>query len=407
MAKFQSAATLEKHRKSRSNAEDSSTNNINAKQPMAELWFGLHPSGPCNVILDGNSIRLDSLIQKSPEMVGSIEIYRNYNKTLPYLFKILSIAQPASLQAHPDKRLAQELHDRDPKNYPDSNHKPEMVIAITDLEVLCDFRPAAEMVPVLKHIGPLRRVLGEENCDQYLKAFKENDRAATKTKLAACFKALMTSNKEIVRKETRAILENQADKDHSGAKLINLIARLDKLHPGDPGVLSPYFLNYLVLSPGHAVYLEPNKLHTYISGECVECMACSDNVVRAGLTPKFRDVETLLKMLNYEQVKDSKDILLRGKKHDNDVSVISFAPTSEFTVDRIVVDGKTHSDYTLAPKSSGSFIIVLDGIALAKDFYNVSSNHKLQLGSAGFIPPKTKLELSNIQGNLTVYRAYC
>ena len=28
-------------------------------------------------------------------------------------------------------------------------------------------------------------------------------------------------------------------------------------------------------------------------------MACSDNVVRAGLTPKFKDVDTLLDMLNY------------------------------------------------------------------------------------------------------------
>lgn len=28
-------------------------------------------------------------------------------------------------------------------------------------------------------------------------------------------------------------------------------------------------------------------------------MACSDNVVRAGLTPKYKDVETLCSMLNY------------------------------------------------------------------------------------------------------------
>ena len=33
--------------------------------------------------------------------------------------------------------------------------------------------------------------------------------------------------------------------------------------------------------------------------DCMECMACSDNVVRAGLTPKFRDVHTLCEMLDY------------------------------------------------------------------------------------------------------------
>lgn len=34
--------------------------------------------------------------------------------------------------------------------------------------------------------------------------------------------------------------------------------------------------------------------------DCIECMACSDNVVRAGLTPKYKDVETLCEMLNYK-----------------------------------------------------------------------------------------------------------
>lgn len=34
--------------------------------------------------------------------------------------------------------------------------------------------------------------------------------------------------------------------------------------------------------------------------DCVECMACSDNVVRAGLTPKLKDVPTLVEMLTYK-----------------------------------------------------------------------------------------------------------
>lgn len=405
VAKFKSSAILKKHHKSSCNEEEKSIDD--GKQFMAELWFGLHPSGPCNVVLDGNLIRLDSFIQKNPEMVGSIDVYHNCSKTLPYLFKILSIAQPASLQAHPDKKLAQVLHQRDPKNYPDANHKPEMVIAITDLEVVCDFRPVAELVAFFKNVKPLRKVIGEENCDLYIKASKESDSTAIKTRLASCFKALMTSDKEMVRRETRSLIETEVYHEHTGSRLMNLIGRLDKLYPGDPGVMAPFFLNYLVLEPGQAVYLEPNKLHTYVSGECIECMACSDNVVRAALTPKFRDVDTLVKMLNYEQVKESKDILLRGRKHDNDHRVISFAPTSEFIVDKITIDSKIHSDYALSPKSSGSFIVVINGTALAKDFFDVSSSHKLQLGSAGFIPPKTKLELYSIQGTLTIYRAYC
>lgn len=405
VAKFKSAAALKKYHQDSGQSNGHSGSSKDDKQPMAEIWFGLHPSGPCNVVIGGSFVQMNSFIQKHPEMVGSIDVYHKCNKTLPYLFKILSIAQPASLQAHPDKKLAQALHQKDPKNYPDSNHKPELVIAITDLEVVCDFRPIAELVLFLKNLKPLRRIVGDEHCDHYIDATKGSDSATIKTRLAACFKTLMTSNKDLVKKETQNLLGQEAGSIDS--KLLNLIRRLDKLYPGDPGVLAPFFLNYLVLTPGQAVYLEPNKLHTYVSGECVECMACSDNVVRAGLTPKFRDVDTLIKMLNYEQVKESKDILLPGRRHDNDTSVISFSPTSEFIVDRIVLDSKAHSDYSLPAKSSGSFIIVLDGTALAKDFFDASSNHKLQIGSAGFIPPKTKLELYNIQGTLTIYRAYC
>lgn len=47
------------------------------------------------------------------------------------------------------------------------------------------------------------------------------------------------------------------------------------------------------------MFLRANLPHAYLSGDCVECMACSDNVVRAGLTPKFMDVPTLCSMLDY------------------------------------------------------------------------------------------------------------
>jgi mannose-6-phosphate isomerase len=81
--------------------------------------------------------------------------------------------------------------------------------------------------------------------------------------------------------------------------LEHVILRLHKDYPADRGVLCPLLLNYIILQPGEAFFMGPNEPHAYISGDCVECMALSDNVVRAGLTPKFRDVNTLLRMLQY------------------------------------------------------------------------------------------------------------
>ena len=70
-----------------------------------------------------------------------------------------------------------------------------------------------------------------------------------------------------------------------------MVLSLEKQYPGDVGVLAAYFMNYVKLSPGEALYVGANEPHAYLSGECIECMATSDNVVRAGLTPKYRDVQ--------------------------------------------------------------------------------------------------------------------
>lgn len=87
------------------------------------------------------------------------------------------------------------------------------------------------------------------------------------------------------------------DKEH-------LVLRLEKQYPTDVGVIATFFLNHVKLAPGEALFLGANEPHAYIFGECIECMATSDNVVRAGLTPKHRDVQTLCSMLTYKQVND-------------------------------------------------------------------------------------------------------
>uniref|UniRef100_A0A453HXT6 Uncharacterized protein n=1 Tax=Aegilops tauschii subsp. strangulata TaxID=200361 RepID=A0A453HXT6_AEGTS len=81
-----------------------------------------------------------------------------------------------------------------------------------------------------------------------------------------------------------------------------LVLSLEQQYPGDVGVLSAFFFNYVKLRPGEALYIGANEPHAYLSGECVECMATSDNVIRAGLTPKYKDVQTLCSMLTYKQV---------------------------------------------------------------------------------------------------------
>lgn len=342
-------------------------------------------------------------------MVGSIDYYERFDHNIPFLFKVLSVGQPLSLQAHPDKKLARQLHLKDPANYPDSNHKPELAIALTEFKVLCDFRPILEIEHFMKILPPFERIVGEKNHHKLSKALVNHSHEDARLALADSFKALMKSDKETISLETKAFLldpqlSSLVDKD-----LLKMMAELAKLYPGDPGVFTPLFLNYLKLSPGQAIYLRANKLHAYLKGECIECMACSDNVVRAALTTKHRDVETLLSMLNYEPVKHANDLLFAGTTHGLDSRIVSFSPTEEFKVDRIQLNQENNptGEYILRPLSSGSFVIVMSGKALVRDFLDTSIEHTLCPGSATFVPPKISPILYNIQGSMTIYRSYC
>lgn len=78
-----------------------------------------------------------------------------------------------------------------------------------------------------------------------------------------------------------------------------LMGRLNTDFPGDIGVMCPLLLNCVRLAPGHSFFCGPSEPHAYISGDCIECMAPSDNVIRSGLTPKFKDVDVLCDMLTY------------------------------------------------------------------------------------------------------------
>jgi len=66
-------------------------------------------------------------------------------------------------------------------------------------------------------------------------------------------------------------------------------------------------------------------------------MACSDNVVRAGLTPKFKDVSTLCDILDY-RCRPASDNIFPSELHPKDSFITLYnPPVPEFAVARISV----------------------------------------------------------------------
>src|ERR1700761_9442756 len=128
--------------------------------------MGTHPSNPSKDLTTGRTL-LD-LVQDNQALMSQA-ISKRYQQKLPFLFKVLSINKALSIQAHPNKKLAEQLHARDSKNYPDDNHKPEMTIAITPFDGLCGFRPLAEITHFLQTVPSLKQLVGEEEVSKFEK----------------------------------------------------------------------------------------------------------------------------------------------------------------------------------------------------------------------------------------------
>ncbi|KAF2838320.1 mannose-6-phosphate isomeras-like protein [Patellaria atrata CBS 101060] len=286
---------------------------VQEEKPYAELWMGTHPSNPSKDVETKRTL-LD-LVQTNKALMTQ-EIAEKYGEKLPFLFKVLSIGKALSIQAHPNKKLAEQLHAKDPKNYPDDNHKPEMTIAITPFDGLCGFRPLAEISHFLSTVQPLRWLVGEDAAHAFETTIKgketstsESDIKTNKEALQKLFTALMNTNKDAIASAAKDLITLASSSgaffaaggpaSNSGEELASVIERLNTQFPNDIGLFVFFFLNYVKLTVGEAMFLRADDIHAYLSGDIIECMASSDNVVRAGFTPKFKDVDTLTTMLTY------------------------------------------------------------------------------------------------------------
>jgi Phosphomannose isomerase type I len=100
---------------------------IQAQGPYAELWMGAHPSGSSRIAKSGESLL--AWLERCPDALGQ-GVLTNFGRELPFLFKVLSVKTALSIQAHPDKVLAQQLHSERPNVYKDPHHKPELALAV-------------------------------------------------------------------------------------------------------------------------------------------------------------------------------------------------------------------------------------------------------------------------------------
>ncbi|MCC6934061.1 MAG: mannose-6-phosphate isomerase, class I [Deltaproteobacteria bacterium] len=294
-------------------------------QHYAELWYGAHPSLPSIALIDNNEHLLDTLIRKAGDQLLGENIISRFGQTLPFLFKVLSIGHPLSIQAHPDKKLAEQLHKKYPQHYPDNNHKPEMAIAITPCELLYGFRSAEEIKTNMQVVPELGDLLKSRLAEEIFSSTEEE------VFIRIAYSTLLTTSPSAIREYSHRLYA-RLDRQETCSPEESWILKLKPLYiDGDVGLFCFYLHNLCNLLPGEAIFIEPNTPHAYLTGELLECMANSDNTIRAGLTNKFIDIETVTKNLLFKR---NRPKILKALKNDGDHSFSIYrTPAEEFRVE--------------------------------------------------------------------------
>ena len=199
--------------------------------------MGTHPKGP-STISAPDQCRGQSLshwLSANPWALGH-DVEKTFHGDLPFLFKVLSIKKPLSIQAHPTKDHAKELHALLPDKYPDNNHKPEMAIALTKFEAFCGFRPISEIVLYLQKVAEFRGVVGEDAAMELIKVerMKSDTSSEAKEALKSCFSSFMHQEEDVIAQQ-----------------LVNLVTKAEKLKSeGEGAILLFNMANKCVLATG-------------------------------------------------------------------------------------------------------------------------------------------------------------
>ncbi|MBN6043254.1 mannose-6-phosphate isomerase [Citrobacter sp. ku-bf4] len=277
--------------------------------PMAELWMGAHPKSSSKIEdASGQIVSLREVIDRQQSALLGDAVAKRFGE-LPFLFKVLCAAQPLSIQVHPNKRnseagFAKENAagipmDAAERNYKDPNHKPELVFALTPFLAMNAFREFSEIVSLLQPVAGAHTAIAH---------FLEQPNAERLSQLFAGLLSMQGEEKSRALAILKAALETRQGEPW---QTIRLIA---EFYPDDSGLFSPLLLNVVKLNPGDAMFLFAETPHAYLQGVALEVMANSDNVLRAGLTPKYIDIPELIANVKFE-AKPANQLLTTPVKH--------------------------------------------------------------------------------------------
>ncbi|MCH4209591.1 type I phosphomannose isomerase catalytic subunit [Bifidobacterium sp.] len=313
--------------------------------PLAEMWFSGHPQWPSLLDIPGQGlVSVPDAIRSDPTaMVGERNSDR-FGPVLPYLLKMISARIPLSLQVHPvgfearagynAQNAAAVPFDSPERSFKDPVAKSEMVVAVEPFSASVGFASIPFMLRNLKLVDhPIAARMVQALQPHFpLLGRGSDDFAAADAMMPIAAKVWPESRRQVFRAFYTAITADSvgdAGRDvdvatagsndvahgtggllealHAGAaKATTARSRLAfdyaliaaRAFAGDASVLSLLMMNPVALDEGESVFIPAGTPHAYLHGTAAEIMTNSDNVLRAGMTVKHKDIPNLLHTLD-------------------------------------------------------------------------------------------------------------
>jgi mannose-6-phosphate isomerase len=348
------------------------------KRPVAEYWLGAHHSAPSVVTKNNKRIELDKLISTDNEYYLGKTVAKKFGQ-LPFLLKVLDVKDMLSIQVHPSKHeaeieFAKENAEGIPinaahRNYKDDNHKPELMVALSDFWALQGFKEDEKLQNILESIfefNPLLKIYNSSGYDQLYKTIMEMPQESVNQLLMPLLNHILPEYKNGKLKKS--------SEDFWAAKAALTFNDEKKI---DRGIFSIYFFNLLHLKNGEGVFQDAGVPHAYLEGQNVEIMANSDNVLRGGLTNKHVDVKELMKHIKFEGTIPE---IIRPQKI-NTAEKIYRTPAPDFKLTRFDLKEKETSKFE---SSTAEILLLMKGKILLTSEYD---RFEISEGEAVFVVP--------------------
>ena len=244
----------------------------------------------------------------------------------------------------------------------------------------------------------------------------------------------MTSHELAVKDQLSTLTQRYkaggAHPEIEGKEIVDLVLKLDSQFPGDIGIFCAFVLNYVELKPGEAIFLGAGEPHAYISGgmltflpslhtnrtdanvipDIIECMANSDNVIRAGLTPKLRDIPSLISGLTYAASEPDKHLVhptpFCPPPFDKCMSMLYNPPVPEFSVVQVKLPP---GQIEIHREINGPSVAIVTQGSGTVHWSNDGKKREMMmvgLGDVFFIGAGIELGIAAVFEELAVYRAF-